>query len=153
MSEYQVKIKGEYADDDGLRIEMPRTAPYQAWHEIPLPLCPDCGGDLVWYEAGYAPGTRKCMGQPLDPPTTILDRRLPQPGDYPDAVSEQIEALTRRRNTCPDEEVATIDREIIQILKPWIELDYDESGGCGSMFSVQCAGGAVYLRRERFYSR
>ena len=64
MSEYQVKIRGEYADDDGLRIEMPRTTPYQAWHEIPLPACPDCGGDLVWYEAGHVPGTRKCMGQP-----------------------------------------------------------------------------------------
>ena len=31
---------------------------------VPLPPCPDCGGDLVWYEAGYTPGTRKCMGKP-----------------------------------------------------------------------------------------
>ena len=33
-----------------------------AWHEMPLPACPDCGGDLVWWEAGYVPGTRKCLG-------------------------------------------------------------------------------------------
>lgn len=64
MSKYQVKIRGEYDEDDGLRIEMPRTTPYQAWHEIPLPACPDCGGDLGWLEAGHVPGTRRCMGQP-----------------------------------------------------------------------------------------
>lgn len=34
------------------------------WWEVPLPPCPDCGGDLVWWEAGYVPGTRKCLGQP-----------------------------------------------------------------------------------------
>jgi hypothetical protein len=32
----------------------------RAWWDIPLPLCPKCGGNLVWYEAGYVPGTRKC---------------------------------------------------------------------------------------------
>jgi hypothetical protein len=32
----------------------------RAWWDIPLPLCPTCGGNLVWFEAGYAPGTRKC---------------------------------------------------------------------------------------------
>lgn len=62
MSEYQVKIRGEYADDDGLRIEMPKTEPHQAWYEIDLPPCPDCGGDIIWWEAGYVPGTRKCNG-------------------------------------------------------------------------------------------
>ncbi len=60
MSEYQVKIRGEYTADDGLKIDMPKTAPYQAWYEVPLPPCPDCGGDLLWWEAGHVPGTRKC---------------------------------------------------------------------------------------------
>ena len=64
MSKYQVKIRGEYTADDGLRIEMPKTVPYQAWYEIDLPACPDCGGDLLWWEAMHVPGTRKCMGQP-----------------------------------------------------------------------------------------
>ncbi len=32
------------------------------WWSVPLPPCPDCGGDLVWYEAGYVPGARRCMG-------------------------------------------------------------------------------------------
>ena len=58
---YLVKIRGEYDEDDGLRIEMPRTTPYQAWHEIPLPACPDCGGNIVWAEAGHVPGTRQCV--------------------------------------------------------------------------------------------
>ena len=61
MAEYRVDIRGELTDDDGLRIEMPRTTPYQAWHEIPLPACPDCGGNIVWAEAGHVPGTRQCV--------------------------------------------------------------------------------------------
>lgn len=56
MAAYQVKIRGEY--------DMPRTEPFQAWYEVDLPQCPDCGGNLIWWEAMYAPGTRKCMGQP-----------------------------------------------------------------------------------------
>ena len=61
MAEYQVKIRGEYADDDGFRLDMPRTEPFQAWYEIPLPACPDCGGNIVWAEAGHVPGTRQCV--------------------------------------------------------------------------------------------
>lgn len=30
--------------------------------DVTLIPCPDCGGDLVWWEHAYAPGTRKCMG-------------------------------------------------------------------------------------------
>ena|SRR3990167_1223411 len=63
MSDYSVQIKGETADDDGLDLDMgPITG---AWWDMPLPPCPDCGGDLVWYEAGYVPGTRRCMGRPI----------------------------------------------------------------------------------------
>lgn len=36
-----------------------------AWWNVPLPPCPDCGGGLVWWEAGYVPGARKCVGQPI----------------------------------------------------------------------------------------
>jgi len=61
---YTVLIKGEHADDDGLRRHLGCLQPGQAWHELHLPPCPDCGGDVVWFEAGYVPGTRKCMGKP-----------------------------------------------------------------------------------------
>jgi hypothetical protein len=37
----------------------------KAWWEVPLPSCPECGGDIIWFEAGYVPGTRKCMGKPI----------------------------------------------------------------------------------------
>lgn len=57
---YMVQVAGRLVDDDGLRVEMgPVTG---AWWDLPLPACPDCGGDVVWHEAGYVPGTRKCQG-------------------------------------------------------------------------------------------
>ena len=65
MSRYYVRIRGEYGDDDGLRVDMRALEPGQAWWDVALPSCPDCGGDIVWYEAGYVPGTRKCMGKPV----------------------------------------------------------------------------------------
>ena len=36
-------------------IELGALREDQAWWEVPLPPCPDCGGDLVWHEAGYTP--------------------------------------------------------------------------------------------------
>ena len=62
MSDYQTQIRGEYADDDGREIDMGAIPERTAWWEIPLPKCPDCGGNVEWFEAGYAPGTRKCLG-------------------------------------------------------------------------------------------
>ena len=58
--------KGDRAEDDGLQIDLGPVGGatgHVAWHKMSLPQCPDCGGDLVWHEAGYAPGTRKCIGQ------------------------------------------------------------------------------------------
>lgn len=66
MSEYSVMIRGESAEDDGLSIDMGEIRLGRPWWNISLPTCPDCGGDLVWYEAGHVPGTRKCMGQPIN---------------------------------------------------------------------------------------
>jgi hypothetical protein len=59
---YQVKIRGEFTEDDGWQQPL---LPTGAWWEAPLPSCPDCGGDLVWAEAGNVPGTRNCMGKPV----------------------------------------------------------------------------------------
>ena len=63
--DYHVIIRGEPADDDGLRIEMGRVQRDASMWDLSLPRCPDCGGDMVWYEAGYVPGTRKCLGAPV----------------------------------------------------------------------------------------
>ena len=57
----RVIIKGEENENDGLSINM---GPVNgSWYDISLPPCPDCGGDVVWFEAGYVPGTRKCVGK------------------------------------------------------------------------------------------
>ena len=57
---YFVQKGTQEGDDDGLRIDLGDVV--GAWYEIPLPPCPDCGGTLVWAEAGYVPGTRQCTG-------------------------------------------------------------------------------------------
>lgn len=57
---YKVKVGDRCVADDGLRVEMGPVS--GAWWDVPLPACPDCGGEIVWYEAGYVPGTRKCLG-------------------------------------------------------------------------------------------
>lgn len=69
---HKVQIKGQLVADDDLRLDMGEIT--GAWWEVPLPPCPDCGGDLVWYEAGYVPGTRKCMGKPTGPGEKTYDQ-------------------------------------------------------------------------------
>lgn len=61
-------VRGEYVDaDESLDVEIPAGPITGAWWEVSLQgLCPDCGGDLVWWEAGHVPGTRKCLGQPIE---------------------------------------------------------------------------------------
>ena len=123
-----------------------------AWWDVPLPQCPDCGDDVVWYEAGYVPGTRKCVGLPIGGrPTTLMDSRVPQPEDYQPTVRDRIVELTTERNTCSDDRVDEIDIEALKLLLPWTKLAYENDGGCGSMFSVQCDAGRVHLRRERMH--
>ena len=63
----QVCVRGVYRpapDADTIQIPMGPVGE-GAWWDVPLPPCPDCGGDLVWWEAGYVPGTRRCLGAPL----------------------------------------------------------------------------------------
>lgn len=163
MSQYQVKRRDDYMNDDGLAIDMGALQPKQAWWEVPLPPCPDCGGDLVWYEAGYVPGTRKCMGMPVGGPPTnpVLDVRVPLPnsesyrgmqGAFPTGeMGDRARALFAERNTCTDDRVKEIDRELIALLSRWTKLEYEEDGGCGSLFSVHVQDGHVIVRRERFY--
>lgn len=58
--QYKVRIKGKLTKDDGWREDRPNN-----WDDNQQGVCPDCGGDWLWYEAGYVPGTRKCLGQPI----------------------------------------------------------------------------------------
>lgn len=58
---HQVRIGGELADDDGVELDLGPLAPGEAWWDKALPPCPDCGGTVLWWEAGYVPGTRKCI--------------------------------------------------------------------------------------------
>lgn len=162
MSEHTCIIRGETAEDDGLEIDMGPT--HGDWATVPLPRCPDCGGDLIWWEAGYVPGTRRCVGAPVGgrPANPMLDARVPLPDgcEYrgrpnvrlPADVADQARALFARRNTCTDQEVYAIDEQILALLRPWIRLEYAQAGGCGSMFSVQSHAGQCSLRRERFYA-
>lgn len=57
MSEYIVRIGGEESEDDGWTGELPGAG----WEFAQAGECPDCGGKWVWFEAGYVPGTRKCL--------------------------------------------------------------------------------------------
>lgn len=150
MGKHYVVIRGERAGDDGYHQDLD-CGPDQAWYDAPLPTCPDCGGDLIWWEAGYVPGTRACAGEPIGGRvTSLLDCRVPQPSDgYPEPVRAKVEALTTRRNSCPESELEAIDAEILTLLRPWTKLAYH--GGCGSLFSVQSSAGRTWLRRERFY--
>lgn len=60
---YKVQVRGEIANDDGLAIDMGQAGPgLSAWWEVPLPACPDCGGELAWSEFGGVPGERRCKG-------------------------------------------------------------------------------------------
>ena len=60
MDEYFVIIRGVPAKDDGWSENREGAS----WDELQRGKCPDCGGDWVWFEAGYVSGTRKCLGKP-----------------------------------------------------------------------------------------
>jgi len=68
-------VRGVYVDaTDELAIDLPYGPVTDAWWDVPLPQCPDCGGDVVWWEAGYVPGTRRCVGAPLRRGEYLPDR-------------------------------------------------------------------------------
>jgi predicted RNA-binding Zn-ribbon protein involved in translation (DUF1610 family) len=74
------RVGAEYGQpDDGLLVEMgPVTG---AWYDVPLPACPDCGGEVVWAEAGYVPGTRQCTG--CGSLFSVQTERVPDPPAKP----------------------------------------------------------------------
>ena len=123
----------------------------RAWWEVPLPPCPKCGGDLVWYEAGYVPGTRKCLGKEMPPEiTSILDARLPQPpySEIPLNLRSAMGIMQKYRNTCEDEEVKDVDVAIIDLLLPYRAKRYSQEGGCGEIYQIVVENGHVILYRD-----
>jgi hypothetical protein len=65
MNAYQQQIWGKLTDDAHWEFDLGQVPPELAWYEVPLPQCPDCGGDLVPWEAAYVPGTWKCVGRSI----------------------------------------------------------------------------------------
>ncbi len=150
-------IRGERRPDDGLKVALPGAG----WEYAQRGRCPDCGGIWLWSEAGYAPGTRKCFGFPVEEINPIFDRRVPGPDGleellepFDTATLGMVRALYKRRNACPEEEVRSIDAEILAHLSQYCEppdlIRWDAGGGCGSIFRVGGTADGWFLTRERF---
>lgn len=58
MDNYTVIRRGAETEDDGYRIVV--LAP-DGWADLQTGICPDCGGQWVWAEAGRVPGARECQ--------------------------------------------------------------------------------------------
>jgi hypothetical protein len=65
MNAHRQQIWGELTDDAQGKPDLGDPPPDTEWNEVPLPRCPDCGGDLVWDEADDGPGSLKCAGRPI----------------------------------------------------------------------------------------
>ncbi len=65
---------------------------------------------------------------------SILDTRVPQPGDYasygvPEEIGMGVDALLKQRNECGEELVGVIDGAILRILRPWFRKPMIEDLG------------------------
>lgn len=57
---------------------------------------------------------------------TLMDRRVPQPGEYaeygvPPEIVPGVEALYAQRNICPEHALDALDDAIFRLLWPWIK--------------------------------
>jgi hypothetical protein len=64
MNAHRQQIWGELTDDAQGTPDVGDPPPDTEWYEVPLPRCPDRGGDPVWDEADDGPGSLKCAGRP-----------------------------------------------------------------------------------------
>lgn len=57
----EYRVRGHYvAEEDATPISVIMGPITTTLWDVPLPPCPDCDGELVWFEAGFVPGTRLC---------------------------------------------------------------------------------------------
>lgn len=101
-SEGDAKVCGEYIyHEDALEIEIDMGPITSSIWDLPLPKCPDCGGEVVWAEAGYVPGTRECKNC----------RSLFMIDTWSDVERADTLVLQwqRSRNEAKDEDVLAID--------------------------------------------
>jgi hypothetical protein len=65
VNAHRQHIWGELADDAQGNPDLGDPPPDTEWYEVPLPRCPDCGGDLVRDEADHGAGRLKCAGRSI----------------------------------------------------------------------------------------
>ena len=84
----------------------------------------DRGGVLMRGQTKEQANLCTCELDAGHPPTTILDTRVPQPGEYvdygvPPDIAAQAYAYLQERNTCSDARVEEIDATLLTLLRPW----------------------------------
>ena len=70
--------------------------------------------------------------RPTSVPTSLLDRRVPQPGEYaeydvPEIIVEIVSGLYERRNGATDDDVDVLDGAILRLLLPWARVESAKS--------------------------
>ena len=66
--------------------------------------------------------------RPTSMPISLLDRRVPQPGEYaeygvPEIIVEVVDNLYERRNEATDDDVEVLDGAIMRLLLPWVRVE------------------------------
>lgn len=66
--------------------------------------------------------------RPTSMPISLLDRRVPQPGEYaeygvPEIIVEVVDDLYERRNDATDDDVDILDGAIMRLLLPWARVE------------------------------
>ena len=70
--------------------------------------------------------------RPTSMPISLLDRRVPQPGEYPEygvpeIIVEFVDDMYERRNDATDDDVDILDGAIMRLLLPWARVESAKS--------------------------
>lgn len=69
--------------------------------DLPLPACPDCGGEVVWAEAGLVPGAREC--------TACGSRFTVETWEQPERLESLAQKWGKARGKIADYKITTFD--------------------------------------------
>ena len=127
MNSYQLQIWGELTDDAHWELDLGDPPPDTEWYEVPLPRCPDCGGDLVWDEANDGPGSLEVCRQ--------ADRLMRRPADLLHRRRLRI-GVRRGRKTRPGDAAAEAIPFNLGSLPAWtptkvLPIDVHQATGIG----------------------